>query len=141
MWFLPCPLFLEGQSIDGFDASVSFLPPLLWPEHHPFSSFSCRRRYLLPTVIVSYRIFVYIFVGLSFHSSLSLSYVLIIGVTLLTTLSISIVLCCIHNNRFFILSLALSRPSVACIVSWAIGPCRHIFVHLVLLSPSLLIVS
>jgi len=54
MWFLPCSLFLEGQSIHGFDASVSFLPPLLWPEHHPFSSFSCRWQHLLwPTVIIS----------------------------------------------------------------------------------------
>jgi len=66
---------------------------------------------------------------------------LIIGVALLTTLSIPIVLCCIHNSPFIILSLALSRPSVACVVSWAVGPCRRIFIHLFLLSPSLLIVS
>jgi len=38
---------------------------------------------------------------------------LIIGVTLLTTLSIPIVLCCIHNSPFIVLSLALSRPLVA----------------------------
>jgi len=48
IWFLPCPHFLQGQCIHGFDASVSLLPPLLWPERHPFSSFSCCRRSYLP---------------------------------------------------------------------------------------------
>jgi len=93
IWFLPCPHFLQGQSIHGFDASVSLLPPLLWPEHHPSTSFSCRWQHLLwPTVILCR---------------------LIVGVALLTTLSIPIVLCCIHNSPFIALSLALSRPSVA----------------------------